>query len=92
NKRLIAKTDIKQGDEWINMNAFYEDHKIYLLNAQSPELNYGTFFPSWNGSKGISYFTANEQQVSILEPGNAMNPFLAGNLSEAVPVAAKKIS
>lgn len=91
-KRLAAKTAIKQQGRWTTMNDQKEDHKVYIIRADNPQLGFGNFFPSWNGSVGLTSFTNNGRAYSILETDNTLNPFLSGQLTEAIPVAAKQIN
>lgn len=92
NKGILAKTLVDNNGEWKSSNIIYEDHKVYLLSSQSPDLSFGNFFPSWNGSKAISHIQHDGKKIDLQEPEDLMNPFMAGDLSEAIPVEAKKIS
>jgi hypothetical protein len=92
NKSLAAKTELKVEGEWKSMNPLYEDHKLYLLSADEPALTFGSFYPSWNGSKAIGYFMLDDKRIEVQEPDDLMNPFAAGQLSEAIPVQAEKMS
>lgn len=89
---IVAKTMIEENGEWISLNRFNEDHKVYLLSSQDPSLTFGNFFPSWNGSKAISSFEHDGKKIELQEPKDLLNPFMAGDLSEAIPVEVKKIS
>lgn len=91
-KRLAAKTEIKQKGRWIGMDEQREDHKVYLLRSDNPQLGFGNFFPSWNGSVGLTSFTNNGKEYSILETDNTLNPFLSGRLTEAIPVSVKPVN
>lgn len=91
-KRLAAKTEIKVKGSWISMDEQREDHKVYLLRSDNPQLGYGNFFPSWNGSVGLTAFTNSGKTYSILETDNTLNPFLAGQLTEAIPTAVKQVN
>ena len=91
-RRLAVKTAIKHKGRWIDMNEQREDHKVYLIRSDNPQLGFGNFFPSWNGSVGLTAFTNNGKKYSILETDNTLNPFLAGTLSEAIPIAAKQVN
>ncbi len=66
-KRLVAKTDIRIQGKWGSMDAKREDHKVYILRADDPQLGFGNFFPSWNGSTGLTSFENNGKKYSILE-------------------------
>lgn len=89
-KRLAVITEIKQKGRWVSMNALQEDHKVYVLQSANPQPTFGNFFLSWNGSNGFTHFTHQGKQFRLLEPDNAMNPFMAGELKQAIPVAAKQ--
>jgi hypothetical protein len=91
-KRLAVKTEVKQKGRWISMNAQQEDHKVFVIHADNPQPGFGNYFPSWNGSTGLTSFTNNGKEYTILETDNALNPFLAGVLTEAIPVAAKQVN
>jgi hypothetical protein len=90
-KRLAVKTELKQKGRWISMDPAHEDHKVYVLQSANPQPGFGNFFLSWNGSNGFTHFTHQGKQYRLLEPDNAMNPFLAGELKQAIPVAARQI-
>ncbi len=91
-KRLAAKTEIKLKGRWISMDARREDHKVFIIRSDDPQPGFGNFFPSWNGSVGLTAFTNNRKEYSILETDNALNPFLAGVVTEAIPVSAKQVN
>ncbi|WEK37691.1 MAG: hypothetical protein P0Y53_09270 [Candidatus Pseudobacter hemicellulosilyticus] len=90
NKGLGAKAEYRLNGKWTSMNALLEDHKIYLLSADTPAINFGSFFPSWNGSKATRFFTLNGQRYTMQQPEDLLNPFAAGELSEAIPYAVEK--
>ncbi|MBO9633043.1 MAG: hypothetical protein J7578_07975 [Chitinophagaceae bacterium] len=92
NKSIVTQTFIEGDGEWRSLNRFQEDHKVYLLSSQDPSLTFGNFFPSWNGSKAISWFEHDGKKIELQEPKDLLNPFMAGDLSEAIPVEAKKIN
>ncbi len=89
-KRLAVKTELKQNGRWISIDPLHEDHKVYVLQSANPQPGFGNFFISWNGSNGFTNFTHQGKQYRLLEPDNAMNPFMAGTLKQAIPVAAKQ--
>jgi hypothetical protein len=91
-KRLAAKTSFKQGRQWVSMDAAREDNAIMLLRAQEPQVNFSGFYAAWNGSIGFSHFTSRGKSYQVLEPDQAGNPFLAGQLTACIPVAAQKTS
>lgn len=91
-KRLVAKTEIRINGKWTGMDAQREDHKVYIIRSKNPQLGFGNFFPSWNGSVGLTSFNNNGKDYSILETDNSLNPFFAGQVTEAIPVAAKQVN
>jgi hypothetical protein len=91
-KRLAVKTEIKQKGRWLSMDPLQEDHKVYIIQSPNPQPGFGNFFLSWNGSNGFTHFTHQGKEYRLLEPDNAMNPFMAGTLKQAIPVAAKQVN
>ncbi len=91
-KRLAVKTEIKQKGRWLSMDPLQEDHKVYVLQSSNPQPGFGNFFLSWNGSNGFTHFTHQGKEYRLLEADNAMNPFMAGVLKQAMPVAAKQVN
>ena len=58
-RKILAVTDIRKNNEWIRPNVSRESNRIFLLRADNdPQLNFGSFFPSWKGSRGSSSFTS----------------------------------
>ena len=92
NKKIVAKTDIKKNGEWINMNPYGEDHKIYVISADDPQLSYGTFFPSWNNTKGSSLINVEGKSYRVVDADNLLNPFFSGTVHEAIAIAAKNLN
>ncbi|HEX6428346.1 MAG TPA: hypothetical protein VF008_11695, partial [Niastella sp.] len=90
-KRLAVKTELKQKGRWVSMDPLQEDHKVYVLQSSNPQPGFGNFFISWNGSNGFTHFMHQGKQYRLLEPDNAMNPFLSGDLKQAIPVVAKQV-
>lgn len=91
-KRLVAKTDVRIQGKWGSLDAKREDHKVYILRADDPQLGFGNFFPSWNGSTGLTSFVNNGRKYAILETDVILNPFFAGQVTEAIPVAARQLN
>lgn len=91
-KRLVAKTDIRMQGKWASLDPKREDHKVFIIRSDNPQLGFGNFFPSWNGSVGLTTFENNGKKYSILETDIILNPFFAGKVSEAIPVDAKQLN
>lgn len=92
NDRIASRTDLKQHGKWNSINAVNEENRILLISAEAPQIGFGNFFPSWNGSIGFSSFTSKGKSYTILEPDNLKNPFLAGKLTAFIPSSVKKIN
>lgn len=87
---IVAKTEYKVNGQWISPNAFLEDHRVYLLSAEQPALTFGAFYPGWNGSRAVSYFMHDGHKIELQESQDLLNPFMAGDISEAIPVSVVK--
>lgn len=90
--RLVAKTEVRLQGKWASIDAQREDHKVYIIRSENPQIGFGNFFPSWNGSVGLTSFNNNGKKYTILETDIILNPFFAGQVTEAIPVAAKQVS
>ncbi|WP_126970266.1 hypothetical protein [Gynurincola endophyticus] len=82
---IVSRTEIKSGNEWVSLPGEQEDHKVFLLNTSLSKVNYQKFYPAWNNSGGNSYFEFDEKKYTVTTDGADLNPFLAGNFSEAIP-------
>jgi len=91
-QRIVAKTDIKKDGTWINMNPYAEDHKIYVISADDPQLSYGTFFPSWSNTTGSSKINVEGKLYKVVDAESVQNPFFSGTVNEAVAYDAKTIN
>ncbi|MRG48876.1 hypothetical protein GFS24_27445 [Chitinophaga sp. SYP-B3965] len=91
-QRIASRTDIQRNGKWTSINADNEENRILLISSDAPQIGFGNFFPSWNGSIGFSSFTSKGKSYTILEPDNLKNPFLAGKLTAFIPAAVKKIN
>lgn len=80
-KKIVAVTAIRKNNEWVTLDATHEANRIFLLSAGEPQINFGSFFPSWKGSLGSSSFSSKGKKYSVQEPTQLLNPFLAGRLS-----------
>lgn len=80
-KKIVAVTAIRKNNEWVTLDAAHEANRIFLLSAEEPQINFGSFFPSWKGSLGSSSFSSKGKKYSVQEPTQLLNPFLAGKLS-----------
>lgn len=85
---LACRTEIMANGIWRRFFSNMEDHKILLLNADSSVLNYDKFFPSWNYEGSSVKFDFMGKSYAAQSDENNMNPFLAGELSEAIAINA----
>lgn len=88
-ERLMARTAVRRNRKWEYLSGGMEENRILLLSGEDPQITFGGFFPGWNGSRGFSTFTCKGKTYTIMEPDNLRNPFLSGQLTAFVPVAAK---
>jgi len=91
-QKIVAKTDVKKDGAWININPYAEDHRVYVIKADDPQLTHGTFFPSWTNTRGGSTINVEGRTYNVVDAESVFNPFFAGVLSEAVATGAKNIS
>ncbi|MEI3800453.1 MULTISPECIES: hypothetical protein [unclassified Chitinophaga] len=87
-QQIVAGNSIRKGNQWIDG----EGSKIFLLTAKDPQISFGSFFPSWNGSAASGSFQSRGKTFSVLAPESLTNPFLAGALQECLPTAVKQVS
>lgn len=86
--KIIAGSGIRKDHQWLHGNG----HKIFLLTAKEPQISFGSFFPSWNGTKASGTFRSRGKNFSVLAPESLTNPYLAGTLQECMPDAVKQIN
>jgi hypothetical protein len=91
-QKVVAKTEVKKDGDWINLNPYAEDHRIYVIKADDPQLTHGTFFPSWTNTKGISTINVEGKVYNVVDAESVLNPFFSGVLNEAIAVDAKNIN
>lgn len=91
-ERLASRTAIRQQGQWQYLDAASEENRILLLRADEPQINFGGFFPGWNGSLGFSSFTSGGKPYAVMEPENLRNPFLAGTLTAFMPAEVKAVN
>ncbi|MDR6569107.1 hypothetical protein [Chitinophaga ginsengisegetis] len=87
-QQIVAGNSIRKGNQWIDG----EGSKIFLLTAKDPQISFGSFFPSWNGSAASGSFQSRGKTFRVLAPESLTNPFLAGVLQECQPTAVKQVS
>lgn len=91
-KVILCKTEVKIGKDWVHFGNETEDHKVFLLTGDDVSIRFPRYFPSWS-TKGNSspFFEMKRLKYRVGNPGDGLNPFEAGNVSEGVPVSVKYI-
>ncbi|MBS0030396.1 hypothetical protein ACTJJ0_25805 [Chitinophaga sp. 22321] len=89
---LAAISSIKENNRWRHLQNGSDAHRIFLLSAVVPQISFGSFFPSWNGSTAYGSFQSRGKIFPVLAPESLANPFLAGLRRECFPVAVKQLS
>lgn len=93
NKVIACRTEIKVNGKWQRFLTSSEDHKIYLITSDtSAVVNNDKYLPSWPNSTAKSSFTFNGKEHVIQQEDDLLNPFSAGDMSEAIPLNAVKIN
>ncbi|WP_018626554.1 hypothetical protein [Niabella aurantiaca] len=87
---IACRTEVKVNGQWRRFPGGLEDHKIFLLYADSTSLSFSKYFPSWNSKKRQSYFVFDGARQPVVADGDDLDPFKAADLSEAIPVAVQQ--
>lgn len=87
---IACRTEINVNGIWRRFYSNAEDNKVFLVSsAQGNEIGFEKFYPSWKEPVAESRFTFNGKSYIVRSDADYMNPFVAGELSEAIPVAVK---
>ena len=65
-----------------------EDHKVFLITAEQSPVDNDKFFPSWKNAVSKRTFTVGGKEYTVQSDEDYLNPYVAGVLSEAIPVKA----
>lgn len=87
---LACRTEINVGGVWRRYYSNTEDHKVFLLTSEDSPMDNDKFYPSWKNAIACSTFTFNGKEYSVQADEDFMNPFVSGELSEAIPVSAER--
>lgn len=91
-KAIACKTEIKKDGAWQQAGtANLEDHRIFLISTDATAIRFNKYYPTWDNQRPKAYFVFNGQKYAVQKPGADLDPFEAGNLSEAIPIAAEAI-
>lgn len=90
NKSIACRTEIKVNGVWQTFLSKAEDHKVYLLVSDDSPIDNDNFLPAWKKTVSSSSFIINGKEYTVQNDDDDLNPFFAGNLSEAIPVNVEK--
>jgi hypothetical protein len=88
---VVAVNSVSKDNRWGDLPANGEANRIFLLSSRDPQVSFGSFFPSWNGSTAYGSFQSRGKTFRVLSPESLTNPFLAGQCRECVPVKATQL-
>ncbi|WP_316812474.1 hypothetical protein [Pedobacter heparinus] len=91
-KAIACKTEIKRDGQWQQAGAANtEDHRVFLISTDATAIRFNKYYPTWDNQTPKAYFVFNGQKHAVQHPGADLNPFEAGNLSEAIPISAEAV-
>ena len=88
NQAIACRTEIKVKGIWRRFLSTMEDHKVFLITAEQSPVDNDKFFPSWKNAVSKSSFTVGGKEYTVQSDEDYLNPYVAGVLSEAIPVKA----
>jgi hypothetical protein len=83
---IVAMNSVRKDDRWMDLSGNGDVNRIFLLSTHDPQISFGSFFPSWNGSTAYGSFQSRGKTFRVLSPESLTNPFLAGQRRECLPV------
>lgn len=86
NNAILCKTEINVNGQWRQYFSQAEDHKLLLLKADTNAISHPEFFPSWEKSELKQSFEHEGKTFEVQDAQDKMNPYGAGQISEAIPV------
>ncbi len=86
---IACRTEIYVNGVWRRFYSNSEDNKVFLLTSKVNHIGYEKFYASWKEPVAESTFTFNGRTYTVRSDSDYMNPFVSGELSEAIPVSAK---
>lgn len=90
NQAIACQMEIRANGLWRRFNSDVEDNKVFLITAEQSPVDNDKFFPGWKNSVAKSSFTMNGKEYTAQSEDDYLNPYVAGSLSEAIPVKAVK--
>lgn len=89
---IACRTEVNVNGSWRRFYSNLEDNKVFLISSKINEIGYDKFFASWKEPKAESRFVFGGKTYMVRSDADYMNPFVAGDLSEAIPVSAEKVN
>ncbi len=86
---VACRTEVNVNGVWRRFYSNVEDHKVFLVSSADSPIDNDKFYPSWENSVGGSTFTFGGKEYPVRSDEDFMNPFFAGETSEAIPVSAE---
>lgn len=90
-KAILCKTEIKIKGQWKQFQDKAEDHKLLLIKAAENTVSYPGFFPAWEKSILHQSFDYAGKTLTVQDGEDRMNPYGAGQISEAIAISVKAI-
>lgn len=87
---IACRTEINVNGIWRRYFSNMEDHQVYLLSSGENSIGFDKFYPSWSDVRTSRSFIFRGRQYNVRADEDSMNPFMAGELSAAIPVSAEK--
>lgn len=90
---IVCKTDFYAAGAWRRFVSSAEDNRVALVSSPTDiSVNHNQFYPSWSYCAASRHFEFDGETYPVTIDGDKGNPFFAGELSEARPVAVVKPS
>ncbi len=88
---IVCKTEFYTAGSWQRFISSAEDNRIALVSGSAnTTVNHNQFYPSWNYCAAKRHFEFDGETYPVSIDGDNSNPFFAGELCEARPVAVVK--
>lgn len=86
NQAIACRTEMKVNGMWRRFLSAAEDHKVFLITAEQSPIDHDKYFPTWKNTVAKSVFTVSGKEYAVQADDDYLNPYVAGTLSEAIPV------
>lgn len=88
---IACRTEIKTKGFWRGFLGAIEDHKVFLLTAEDSPIDNDAFYPGWKNGAVNRKFEFDGKQYKTPLAADFMNPYMSGEMSDAIPKQAKVI-